>query len=458
MTHLYKLAGNNIVLDTASGAIHAVDDVAWDAIKIYEKVGKEQIQKLLLEKYQELDEKDIIELVSEIEELVNEGKLYTEDTYQAVISSDSQTSLKALCLNVSHMCNMRCTYCFAGKGEYGSQGELMSLETGIRAIDFLIENSGEHHTLDVDFFGGEPLLNWNVVKGIVEYARKAEQGSGREFRFTLTTNALLIDEDVIEFSNKEMYNVVMSLDGRKDINDAMRILPGGKSSYDEILPKIKKLSEAREGREYYIRGTYTRNNLDFFNDIIHMADLGFSMLSLEPVVAMNGQEHSLRSDDLPIIFEQYEQLALEMLKRNKENRGFHFYHYELDLTGGPCIYKRLSGCGVGTEYLAVTPKGELYPCHQLVGEAGFFMGDIWQGVTNSKLKDDFYNSNIYTREKCKTCWARLYCSGGCAANAWHDTGDINDVYELGCELFKKRLECAIMMVVAQNLEKNSNGQ
>jgi len=324
----------------------------------------------------------------------------------------------------------------------------MTLETGKRAINFLVENSGERKTLDVDFFGGEPLLNWQVVKDVVSYARDIERGSGKKFRFTLTTNALLIDDDVIAFTNREMHNVVLSLDGRPEIHDAKRKLPGGGGSYSVVVPKIKKLVEARRGNGYYIRGTFTRDNIDFVNDILHMADLGFKELSMEPVVTKMGDPNGFSRNDLPELFRQYESLAVEMLRREKLGKGFTFYHYILDLAGGPCVYKRIAGCGVATEYLALTPRGELYPCHRFVGDPVFLMGDVWHGITNSKLRDEFSGCSIYSRSQCSTCWARFYCSGGCAANAYYMSGSIGGVYELGCELFKKRVECAIMMHVA----------
>ena len=445
MIHAYRLAGFNIIVDAGSGSIHSVDDIAYDTITVFESEGRESAERTLRQKHNGLGEAEIIELFDDIEELRRRGLLFAKDAFDGIEKPVSELSIKALCMNVSHMCNMTCSYCFASGGGFGGDPALMSLETGKRVIDFLIENSKGRKKLDIDFFGGEPLLNWNVVKDIVSYARKKERENGKEFRFTLTTNGMLINEDVIEFTTKEMHNVVLSLDGRRKVNDAVRRFPDGRGSYDTVLPKIKKLVDARDGKGYYIRGTYTRDNLDFAKDILHMADLGFEELSLEPVVARPGAPLALTNDDLPTLFEQYESLAAEMIRRKKEARGFTFYHYKLDLTGGPCIYKRLAGCGVGTEYLAVTPDGDLYPCHQFIGEKSFLMGDIWRGITNEKLRDEFAGCGIYSRPECKDCWARLYCSGGCAANAFYDTGSIKGVYSLGCELFKKRLECAIMM-------------
>jgi len=344
---------------------------------------------------------------------------------------------------------MSCDYCFAGKGGYGGDTALMSLETGKRAVDFLISNSEGRKNLDIDFFGGEPLLNWDVVKQIVGYARSIEGDAGKNIRFTLTTNGLLIDDDVIEFTGRDMHNVVLSLDGRQETNDAMRKLPGGKGSYSDVVPKIKRLVEAR-GKGYYIRGTFTRANLDFVEDILHIADLGFTELSMEPVVAKPGSKHAFTADDLEVIRGQYELLASQMLMRKKQGRGFRFYHFNLDLAGGPCIHKRVAGCGVGTAYLAVTPDGALYPCHQFVGDERFIMGDVWTGVRSGGLQDEFAGNNIYTRESCRGCWARMYCSGGCSANAYYSSGDAGGVYGPGCEMFKKRMECAIMMKVDEH--------
>ena len=452
MIHGYKQNGFNIVLDVASGSIHSVDDVVFDIIHMFEQESKEEITKHIKQKYAEITDYELLEVFSDIEQLKLKGKLFSPDTFEDAAYQKHNRPLKALCLNVSHACNMTCSYCFAGSGKYGGVGELMSFETGKRAIDFLVENSALRKNLDIDFFGGEPLLNWSVVKEIVRYVREIEQGIGKKFRLTLTTNGLLIDDEVIEFTCKEMHNVVLSLDGRKEVNDAARKLPNGRGSYIEVVPKFKKLVAARNGKGYYIRGTFTRENLDFVSDILHMADLGFNELSMEPVVAKPGTKYGLTMDDLPTLSRQYEILAREMLRRKKEGRGFTFYHYILDLTRGPCIHKRLAGCGVGTEYLAVTPRGELYPCHQFIGNEAFLIGDVWRGATNKKLRDEFNGCNIYSRAECRDCWARMYCSGGCAANAYNASGSIGSVYELGCEMFKKRIECAIMMKVSQCIE------
>jgi len=455
MVHLYKLNGYNIVLDVFSGSVHAVDDVAFDAISMYETHTPEEIKNALSEKYKDegITSEDLDEVLSDIAELKEGGKLFTEDQYadKAFDFKNRHTEIKALCLHVAHTCNLNCTYCFAAQGKYHGERALMSFETGKRALDFLVENSGKRRNLEVDFFGGEPLMNFEVVKQLVAYARSIEDKCGKHFRFTLTTNGVLLDDEVTEFANRECHNVVLSLDGRKEVHDRLRKTINGKGSYDTIVPKFQKFVKARGDKGYYVRGTFTHNNTDFTNDIFHMADLGFTELSMEPVVCAPGEEYALTEEDLPVLFEQYEILAKEMLRREREGRPFTFYHYMLDLTGGPCIYKRISGCGSGTEYLAVTPWGELYPCHQFVGDPKYSMGNIWDGVTNKALQDEFKLCNAYARPDCKDCWAKLYCSGGCAANAYHATGSITGTYHYGCELFKKRIECAIMLKVAEAL-------
>lgn len=455
MIHQYKLNGYNIVLDVCSGSVHTVDDVAYDIIALYETMPTEQLVSVILEKYkdaEDINEDEVRECISDIGELKEKGKLFTEDTYEGMAQTlkNRNTVVKALCLHVAHTCNLNCTYCFASQGKYQGERALMSFEVGKQALEFLIANSGSRTNLEVDFFGGEPLMNWDVVKQLVAYARSRETECGKRFRFTLTTNGILIDDDVIEFANKEMHNVVLSLDGRKEVHDRLRKNYAGQGSYDTIVPKFQKFVESRDNKGYYVRGTFTHNNTDFTNDIFHMADLGFTELSMEPVVCAPSDPYALTEKDLPILFEQYEILAKEMLKREKEGRGFTFYHYMIDLEGGPCIYKRISGCGSGTEYLAVTPWGELFPCHQFVGDSKYSMGNVYDGVTNAKMQDEFKLCNVYARPGCKDCWARLYCSGGCAANAYHATGSINGTYEYGCELFRKRMECAIMLKVAQS--------
>ena len=456
MVHQYKLNGYNIVLDTCSGAIHVVDEVAYDIIALYKEKLADEIVSEMLEKYGDRDDVTETELrlcIEDVEALIQAGKLYTEDTFADMAGKFKERSgnvIKALCLHVAHTCNLNCAYCFASQGKYHGERAIMSFEVGKQALDFLIANSGTRRNLEVDFFGGEPLMNWDVVKELVAYARTQEKIHNKNFRFTLTTNGMLIDDDVIEFANKEMSNVVLSLDGRKEIHDLTRVDYAGNGSYEKIVPKFKKLVDARGGKDYYMRGTFTHANPDFTKDLFHMTDLGFTELSMEPVVCAPNDPAALTAEDLEIVKEQYEILAKEMIKRKKEGNGFTFYHYMIDLTGGPCIYKRISGCGSGTEYMAVTPWGDLYPCHQFVGEEEYKLGDVWNGVTNNNVREEFRSCNAYSREECKDCWAKLYCSGGCAANAYHASGSIRGIYEPGCELFRKRMECAIMIKVAED--------
>ena len=459
MIHAYQMNGYNIILDVFSGSVHVVDEVAYDLIQLYETLPKEEVIARLLEKYAgrpDVTRAELEDCLADVEELKAAGKLYAPDVYadRAFDLKNRNTVIKALCLHVAHTCNLTCDYCFASQGKYHGERALMSFEVGKQALDFLIAHSGSRVNLEVDFFGGEPLMNWEVVKQLVAYGRSKEEPCHKKFRFTLTTNGMLVNDEVIDFCNKEMHNVVMSLDGRKEVHDRLRRTVGGKGSYDVIVPKFQEFAARRGGKNYYVRGTYTRDNLDFTNDIFHMADLGFTELSMEPVVCSPDDPYALRKEDLPVLFEQYEILAKEMLKRDREGRGFTFYHYMIDLKAGPCIYKRISGCGSGTEYLAVTPWGDLYPCHQFVGDEAYKMGDVWQGVTNTALRDEFKLCNAYARPDCQDCWARLYCSGGCAANAYHATGSIKGIYEYGCELFRKRMECAIMIQAAEALDKN----
>ncbi len=458
MVHQYKLNGYNIVLDTASGSVHAVDEVAYDIIEMYKEKTAEEIVSVILEKYkgqEDVTREDVLLCINDARELEAAGKLFSEDKYESLAYTYKNNSnvIKAMCLHVAHTCNLNCSYCFASQGKYQGDRAVMSYEVGKRAFDFLIEKSGSRRNLEVDFFGGEPLMNWDVVKKLVAYARSIEKEHNKNFRFTLTTNGMLIDDEVIDFLNKEMSNVVLSLDGRKEVNDHFRKDYKGNGSYDKIVPKFLRLVEARGGKNYYVRGTYTHNNTDFTNDILHMADLGFTELSMEPVVCPPGDPYALTEEDLPKLFEQYELLAEEMIKRKREGRGFTFYHYMLDLKNGPCIYKRITGCGSGTEYVSVTPWGELYPCHQFVGDEKYSLGNIWDGITNTVVQDEFRSCNAYAREECRDCWAKLYCSGGCAANAYHATGNINGIYKYGCELFKKRIECAVMIKVAESFEQ-----
>ena len=454
MIHQYKLNGYNIVLDSCSGSIHVVDDVAYDLIAGYETTPTDALIAQTLAQYGHLEgvnEAEIRVCLEDIQALEAQGKLFSPDSFEQLATYKENTPqvIKAMCLHVAHTCNLNCSYCFASQGKYHGERALMSYEVGKQSFDFLIANSGSRRNLEVDFFGGEPLMNWDVVKQLVAYAREQEKIYNKNFRFTLTTNGMLVDDDVIDFCNKEMHNVVLSLDGRKEIHDRLRVDYAGKGSYDRIVPKFQEFVKRRGDKEYYMRGTFTHANPDFTKDLLHMADLGFDRLSMEPVVCAPGDPAALTDEDIQVVKEQYEILAKEMLKRRKEGRPFTFYHYMLDLTGGPCIYKRLSGCGSGTEYVAVTPWGDLYPCHQFVGEEKYKLGDIWNGITNEAIRQEFRSCNAYSRPDCRDCWARLYCSGGCAANAYHATGSISGVYHQGCELFKKRIECAIMLQIAQ---------
>ena len=460
MIHQYQLGGYNIVLDVCSGAVHAVDELAYDMIALYEQCPKDEVLRRITEKYGSRDDitpEDIAECYDDITALKEQGKLFSPDTFEPIAGTLKQKTagvVKALCLHIAHTCNLNCAYCFASQGKYHGDRAVMSFEVGKQALDFLVAHSGTRRNLEVDFFGGEPLMNFQVVKDLVAYARSIEKDAGKNFRFTLTTNGLLIDDDVIDFANRECSNVVLSLDGRKEIHDRYRVDYAGNGSWEKIVPKFQKLVESRGGKNYYMRGTFTHANPDFLEDIKVMLDLGFRELSMEPVVAAEGDASALTEEDLPVVMEQYEKLAELMIQKRKAGDPFTFYHYMIDLTGGPCIYKRISGCGSGTEYMAVTPWGDLYPCHQFVGEEKFRLGDIWKGVENTAIQDDFMACNVYAREECRTCWARLYCSGGCAANAYHATGSVRGVYEYGCKLFRKRMECAIMAEIDRQFSQS----
>lgn len=460
MIHQYQLGGYNIVLDVCSGAVHAVDELAYDMIALYEQCPKDEVLHRITEKYGSRDDitpEDIAECYDDITALKEQGKLFSPDTFEPIAGTLKQKTagvVKALCLHIAHTCNLNCAYCFASQGKYHGDRAVMSFEVGKQALDFLVAHSGTRRNLEVDFFGGEPLMNFQVVKDLVAYARSIEKDAGKNFRFTLTTNGLLIDDDVIDFANRECSNVVLSLDGRKEIHDRYRVDYAGNGSWEKIVPKFQKLVKSRGGKNYYMRGTFTHANPDFLEDIKVMLDLGFRELSMEPVVAAEGDASALTEEDLPVVMEQYEKLAELMIQKRKAGDPFTFYHYMIDLTGGPCIYKRISGCGSGTEYMAVTPWGDLYPCHQFVGEEKFRLGDIWKGVENTAIQDDFMACNVYAREECRTCWARLYCSGGCAANAYHATGSVRGVYEYGCKLFRKRMECAIMAEIDRQFSQS----
>ena len=462
MIHQYRLNGYNIVLDVNSGSVHCVDDASYDIIRLFcgiiEGEGREvteedraRIIEQILRDYPEESQESVGEIFEDIEELQSLGRLFSEDLLapHPELLAPRKPYVKALCLHVAHTCNLNCSYCFASQGNFHGERAVMTAETARAALDFLVRESGSHYNLDVDFFGGEPLMNWDVVKETVRYGRQLEKEHNKNIRFTLTTNGVGLNDEIIEFANREMHNVVLSLDGRKEVHDRFRRTINDQGSYDLIVPKFQKLVEDRCGAEYYMRGTYTHLNTDFTEDIKHMADLGFDQLSMEPVVTDPSDPLALTEEDLPMLFDQYEKLAVWMLEREKEGRPVTFYHYMLDLEGGPCIYKRLAGCGAGTEYYALTPWGDLYPCHQFVGEDDFRMGDIWKGIEARTLQDEFGRNNIYAHEECADCWAKLYCSGGCAANAYHGTGSISGIYEYGCRLFRKRMECAIMIKAAQ---------
>lgn len=460
MVHLYKNNGYNIVLDVNSGSIHVVDDVVYDTLELmkekeesrYDEGVLSDITAKMTAKYKEqsVTEEEMQEIYGDIRELEENGTLFSEDVYKdgVIDFKKRQTVVKALCLHIAHDCNLACKYCFAGEGEYKGDRSLMSYEVGKKALDFLVANSGSRRNLEVDFFGGEPLMNFDVVKKLVAYGREIEKEKDKNFRFTLTTNGVLLNDDIIEFANKEMDNIVLSIDGRKEVHDYMRPFKNGAGSYDLIIDKFKKVAESRNQTKYYVRGTFTHYNLDFVKDVLSLADEGFEQISVEPVVAGPEEPYAIREEDIPVICEGYDALAKEMLKRKKEGRGFHFFHYMIDLSGGPCVYKRLSGCGSGTEYLAVTPWGDLYPCHQFVGEEQFCLGNVDEGIRNTELRDTFKLCNVYAKEECRNCFAKFYCSGGCAANAYHCHNDINKPYEIGCELQRKRVECAIMLQAA----------
>ena len=476
MIHQYKNNGYNIVLDVNSGSVHVVDDLVYDLIPLVEPVVEEgrrgsasveaeSVKAAVLDKIhgcaagKEVPESilnagDALvgEAVEEILELEAGGQLFAPDIYENYVFDfkKRRTVVKALCLHIAHDCNLACRYCFAGEGEYHGKRALMSFEVGKKALDFLVANSRNRVNLEVDFFGGEPLMNWDVVKRLVEYGRSLEQPNNKRFRFTLTTNGVLLNDEILEFANREMSNIVLSIDGRKEIHDRMRPFRGGQGSYDLIVPKFRRVAESRGQMNYYVRGTFTHNNLDFSQDVLHLADLGFQQISVEPVVAGPEADYAIREEDLPKLKEEYDRLAAEMLKRRREGKGFHFFHFMIDLEGGPCVAKRLSGCGSGTEYLAVTPWGDLYPCHQFVGNEKFLMGNVEEGILREDIRDQFKCCNVYAKEKCRDCFARFYCSGGCAANAYNFHGDINGTYNVGCELERKRVECAIMLKAAES--------
>lgn len=445
-------------MDVNSGSIHVVDDVVYDLIPLVEALVGEGVKEInavkaaLRERESISWPEDILEeALEEVLDLEAAGLLFAPDIYENYVYDfkKRQTVVKALCLHIAHDCNLACKYCFAEEGEYHGRRALMSLEVGKKALDFLVANSGNRVNLEVDFFGGEPLMNWQVVKELVKYGRSLEAPNNKKFRFTLTTNGVLLNDEILEFANREMANVVLSIDGRKEVHDKMRPFRGGQGSYDLIVPRFQKIAESRGQERYYVRGTFTHNNLDFSRDVLHLADLGFKQISVEPVVAGPEDDYAITEDDLPVLMEEYDKLAVEMAKRRKAGKGFHFFHFMIDLEGGPCVAKRLSGCGSGTEYLAVTPWGDLYPCHQFVGNEKFLMGNVEEGILRNDVRDEFKCCNVYAKEKCRKCFAKFYCSGGCAANAYNFHGNINDAYDVGCELERKRVECAIMLKAAE---------
>ncbi len=456
MVHQYKNNGYNIVLDVNSGSVHVVDEVVYDVIPAVQEAVESGLKNEALENavMQKLSatyaKEDLAEAFAEVMELKEAGMLFTEDIYENYIIDfkKRQTVVKALCLHIAHDCNLACKYCFAEEGEYHGRRALMSFEVGKKALDFLVDNSGNRVNLEVDFFGGEPLMNWQVVKDLVAYGRSLEEPNNKKFRFTLTTNGILLNDDIMEFANKEMANIVLSIDGRKEVHDNMRPFRGGQGSYDFIVPKFQKVAESRNQTNYYVRGTFTRNNMDFSQDVMHLADLGFKQISVEPVVAEEKESYAIKEEDIPALLAEYDKLAQELLKRQKEGNGVNFFHFMIDLQGGPCVAKRLSGCGSGTEYLAVTPWGDLYPCHQFVGQEEFLMGNVDEGIVRPDIVDEFKTCNVYAKEKCKKCFAKFYCSGGCVANSYNFHGNINDAYDIGCELQRKRVECAIMIKAA----------
>lgn len=437
------------MLDINSGSVHVVDDLVYDVLEQMQKSDDgEEISRNLEVRYP-LDE--IREAVKECEELKRQGMLFTTDIYEKAVDAfrDRPVVVKALCLHIAHDCNLACRYCFAEEGEYHGRRALMSFEVGKKALDFLIANSGSRRNLEVDFFGGEPLMNFDVVKETVAYARSIEKAHNKNFRFTITTNGLLLTDDKIDFINREMSNVVLSIDGRKEVNDRLRVRTNGSGSYDTIVPRFQKLVATRgKDKDYYARGTFTKYNLDFTEDVLHLVDLGFDQVSVEPVVSDPKLSYSIQEEDLPRVFEEYERLANTIIARKKEGRGFNFFHFMIDLNQGPCAIKRLRGCSCGNEYVAVTPEGDIFPCHQFVGEDEWKMGNVLDGSYDMERKNMFALANVYSKEQCKNCWAKFYCSGGCNANNWQYEGDIHKPHSIACALEQKRLECAVMIQAA----------
>lgn len=450
MVHTFKMFDKYIALDVNSGCVHDMDKLSYDIInflnvKNFAPTSSEAKFKLIDDLKYDYDRGEISDALADIAELYENGMLWANDDFEFASNLKENASVKAMCLHVSHDCNLRCKYCFADEGKYHTEKrELMTAETGKRAMDYLVEHSGHRRNLEVDFFGGEPLMNFEVVKEVVEYARELEKKHNKVFRFTVTTNGILLDEKKLEYINENMSNIVLSIDGRKEVNDRMRYRADGSGSYDKIVPIFQKVAESRNQDNYYVRGTFTRENLDFSEDVLHLADLGFKQISIEPVVCGEETDYSLREEDLPKIFNEYESLVKEYLKRIKEGNGFNFFHFMIDLEEGPCIIKRLSGCGCGCEYLAVAPNGDVYPCHQFVGSEEYKMGSLYDSSgLNKELRSTFEKCNVYTKPDCDSCFAKFFCSGGCIANACLINGDMNKPHKLSCEMMKKRVECSL---------------
>ena len=445
LIHKFEQGGNYFILDVNTGAVHVVDELVYDILDDSSLKSKEEVLTNLKGKY---EESVIGEAYDEIEELVKEGILYSGDQYEEIAhgSMDDRDYIKAVCLNIIHGCNLRCKYCFADEGEYHGHKGVMDIDTAKKAIDYVVKRSGPRRNIEIDLFGGEPTMIMDTIKEIIAYAREHEKEWKKNIRFTMTTNATLLNDEMMDFMDKEMGNIILSLDGRKEVNDNVRIKVDGSGSYDDILPNIKKMIDKRtEGKMYFVRGTFTRANTDFYEDVKAMVNEGFREISIEPVVLENGHPLALREEDLPTIFDNYDKLYEEMRRRKVEGDEFKFYHFNIDLQGGPCVYKRISGCGAGFEYVAITPQGEVYPCHQFVGKEEYKLGSIWDDTYDAELGKKFKKAHIYNKPKCKDCWARFYCSGGCQANNVNFNGDMNIPYEIGCKMQKKRIECAIAL-------------
>ena len=449
MIHKFKVNDVRLVLDVHSGAVHIIDELIWDLLDYGPEFIWEDINNELNGKH---ETQDLKEGVSELRALMEAEMLYTPWNEEDKPVMQGEPVIKAMCLHAAHDCNLRCSYCFASTGDFKGERGLLDLETGKRALEFLVKNSGHRRNLEVDFFGGEPMMNFPVVKQLVKYGRKLEKQYNKQFRFTITTNGLLLDDEALEYINKEFVNVVISLDGRPEVHDKLRVTRSGTGSYEYIAPKAVKLAESRNQKDYYVRGTFTKYNKDFDKDVLHLADMGFKQISVEPVVAPDEEEYHLSTEDLPEINESYERLMQAYLDRKNDGKGFNFFHFMVDLKQGPCAAKRTAGCGAGNEYIAVTPTGDIYPCHQFVGDDTFKMGSVLDSSFDDGLQQTFRSSNVFTKEKCSSCWAKFYCSGGCAANAQHSSGNINEPYELGCEMEKKRLECALALKALEFLE------